>query len=558
MRAVLLAVNASYSHTSLALRYLAAACQQAEVAIDTVEANINERAETIALRLLALEPKILLCSVYIWNRRLIEDVCMRLYTAYPELIVVWGGPEVSSDLEDLFSSLPFLGYLCRGEGEVALPMLLTALRKGQMPSCDGIYARGGQSNEVAKVRHLDDLPYPYDLKEGFSPHKIYYFETSRGCPYTCAYCLSGESGAVRFMSIAVAQSRIAELSSKVRLVKFVDRTFNADPARARELWKILMELPGDCRFHFEICAHLLTEEDFSLLANPKAERFQFEIGLQSASLATLSGIGRLMDPNRILAGVARLVFQSMVEVHLDLICGLPGESLEEVWRSLQAGLSVFPARLHLGFLKVLPGSKLATLMREQGYGVLPYAPYEVLRTPAMSPQDFMVVKQAEQALERFYNARGGRNAIKYALSHLPVRELFPLLSTKEGLGGTPEEVLFLALKDKVPDRVLFRELCLFDFLLQEPHKSAPPSLIFAEDEEGRILRGLVYGDQGALFTLLPHRRFERPGAVLRNLRLGVFSLATIATLGLRGEGKVVFDHSLPPDKRAIAVPAQLG
>jgi len=558
MRAVILGVNASFSHTSLALRYLTAACRQAGVAVDAVEANINERAETIALRLLELEPAILLCSVYIWNRRLVEDVCVRLYTALPELIVVWGGPEGCTDCEELFSTLPYLSYLCLGEGEEVLPLLLTALRTGQAPTYAGIYSREGPGFGVAEVCHLDELADPYGQDEGSSPHKLYYFETSRGCPYSCAYCLSAGSGAVRYMSLDLAKRRLADLSSQVRIIKFVDRTFNADPARARELWKFLMELPGSCRFHFEVCAHLLSEEDFALLDNPKAQRFQFEIGLQSASLPTLARIGRQMNPGRILAGVARLMSQRVVEVHLDLICGLPGEGVDEFWRSLEAALSVFPDRLHLGFLKVLPGSKLASLTRAKGYGVLPYAPYEVLRTPVMSPQDFLAVKKAEHALERFYNSRGGRGAVTYALAHIPPKELFLLLAEKESREGTPEEALYSALSDKVPSSALFRELCLFDFLLQEPHKVAPPSLILGQDEEGRMLRGIVYGDKEVFFNILPHRRLERPGVVLRNLRLGVFSPATLAHLGLQGGGKVVFDHSLPLCERAIAVPEHLG
>ncbi|MBS3938120.1 MAG: DUF4080 domain-containing protein [Peptococcaceae bacterium] len=553
MKAVLLGVNASFSHTSLAVRYLAAACLEKGVALTVVEANINERAENIALRLLGEEPALLLCSVYIWNRNLVEDVCTRLSTMLPELIVVWGGPEVSGNPANLFAKLSFLDYLCQGEGELLMPHLLTALREGRVPKHTGISTRENLEVGSAQVKNLDELPDPYDGEESYSPHKLYYFETSRGCPYSCAYCLSAGGDGVRFMSVDLAKLRLASLSAKVGLIKFVDRTFNADARRARELWSYLLELPGSCRFHFEICAHLLTEADFALLADPRAKRFQFEVGLQTTSPEALALIHRHMSADRVLENVRRLVAAGNVEVHLDLICGLPGEGLADFMQSFDAALGALPDRLHLGFLKVLPGTSLSSLMDEGDYGVLPYAPYEVLRAPGMSPQAFLRVKKMEQALERFYNSRRSRQAVLYALKHTQPNELFASLLGSSLGEGSPEEALCFALATKVPDRYLLQELCRFDFLMHEPHREVPPSLILGVDEERRLLRGIVYGDKENLYKVLPHRRDEKPGAILRHLRLGTFNPATMAHLGLAGRSACLFDHTLPPRERAIAV-----
>jgi len=551
MRAVLLAINASFSHNSLAARYLAAACREKGAPLGIVESNINERAEVITARLVKEEPDILLCSVYIWNRRLMEDVCTRLSVMYPKLKIVWGGPEVGGSLEEMFSRLPFVTYLCQGEGEEALPALLKSVRAGEEPSGAGISSRLSLNMAMATIKHLDTLPDPYENEATLSPHKLHYFESSRGCPYNCAYCLSARESGVRFMSLAFAKKRLKALSAKVKLIKFVDRTFNADPLRARELWQYLLDLPGDCRFHFEICAHLLTEQDFALLDDPRATRFQFEVGLQSTLPSALAAINRPMNPGSVLDKVERLVAQGKVEVHLDLIAGLPSEGLTDFLGSLNAAMSARPHRLHLGFLKILPGTALTALRERDDYGILPYAPYEVLRTPVMTARDFAELKELERALERFYNGRGSKVALGYALQFLSPSELLAQL-VRAG-EGCVEERLYLALAESVPDSALLLELCQFDFLALEPHRQLPPSLARGVGEEGRLLREIIYGELEELWRVVPGRQGEKPGSILRSLRLGVFSKDAMEHLGFVESNAIIFDHSRPIAERMTAI-----
>ena len=555
MRAVLLAVNASFSHNSLAARYLAAACRESGVPLGIVESNINERAEVITARLVQEAPDILLCSVYIWNRRLMEDVCTRISVMYPKLKIVWGGPEVGGSLEEMFSRLPFLAYLCQGEGEEVLPSLLKSLGAGEEPCGVGISSRQYMERTVATVKCLDTLPDPYEKEPTLSPHKLHYFESSRGCPYNCAYCLSARESGVRFMSLAVAKKRLEALSAKVQLIKFVDRTFNADPARARELWQYLLDLPGDCRFHFEICAHLLTEQDFALLDDPRAARFQFEVGLQSTFPSALAAINRPMNPGAVLDKVERLVADGRIEVHLDLIAGLPSEGMTDFLGSLNAALAVRPQRLHLGFLKVLPGTALTALRERDDYGILPYAPYEVLRTPVMTPLNFAELKELERALERFYNGRRSKAALSYALQCLLPSELLAQLARAgEGL---VEERLYLALATSVPDAALLQELSRFDFLALEPHRQLPPSLAPGAGDEGRLLREIVYGELEQLWRLLPSRQGEKPGSILRSLRLGVFCRDTMEHLGFAESNAIIFDHARPINTRMTGITVSL-
>ena len=267
MRPLFLAINASYTHTSLSARYIRAACAQAGIRVDLLETNINERAEKVAHMVAGCSPTVLLCSVYIWNIRLMDDVCTRLKLMFPSMIVIWGGPEVAFSPIDVLARYAYVDALCLGEGEVVAPLILQALGNGDsLDEVEGVACRDGGTITRPEVENLDRLPEPYGANEEFTSNKLYYFESSRGCPYSCAYCLSSAQAGIRFMSIFEAKRRLAVLSRRVPLVKFVDRTFNAHPSRARLLWDYLLHLEGQCRFHFEVCAHLLDDEDFELLS----------------------------------------------------------------------------------------------------------------------------------------------------------------------------------------------------------------------------------------------------------------------------------------------------
>lgn len=551
MQLVLLALNASFVHTSLSARYLSAVCREAGIKLEVVESNINEGAEAISHRVAELRPGLLLCSVYIWNRRLMEDICTRIRLMEPGVIIAWGGPEVSGGWEEILLRED-VDYVACGEGEGLILSLIRALAQNEKPQETGITWRGGPKPEVLSVPDLDDLPFPY-VNETWLQSKIYYFETSRGCPYNCAYCLSSRVG-VRYMSVETAKTHLAQMVGKVPLVKFVDRTFNAEPKRARELWGFLLGALEETRFHFETCAHLLTEDDFRLLADPRAQRFQFEVGLQSASPTSLGAVNRHMDATHTLQAVKRLVQLNTVEVHLDLIAGLPEESLATFLTAVNAALLALPHRLHLGFLKLLPGTLLRQGAKELGLVYLPFAPYEVLRTPHMSPHDFFYLKRLSRVLERYYNSRQAENALRYVLTQgvLTGAEMLEQLSLTESR-TTVQESVYHALQAHVPLPEVLRELCRFDYLLHEPHKRVPEALLGEQQPEDQAVREIVYGDPLRLFAALPHRLGEKPGSVLRQLRWGKFSREALAELCLPDQCEVLFDHSLPRGARVCAL-----
>ncbi|MBT9176313.1 MAG: hypothetical protein DDT20_00626 [Firmicutes bacterium] len=553
MQVVLLALNASFVHTSLSARCLDAVCREAGIKLEVVESNINEGAEVISHRVAELRPKLLLCSVYIWNRRLMEDICTRIRLMDPGVIIVWGGSEVSGGWEEILLRTD-VDYVACGEGEGLILRLIGALEQGEKPQGAGITWRGGPepTAESMPVQALDDLPFPY-VSETWLQNKIYYFETSRGCPYNCAYCLSSREAGVRYMSVETAKTRLSQMAGKVPLIKFVDRTFNAEPKRARELWGFLLGAKEETRFHFEICAHLLTEDDFRLLADPRAQRFQFEVGLQSASPMSLRAVSRHMDATQTLEKVKRLVQLSTVEVQLDLIAGLPEESLATFLTAVNAALLALPHRLHLGFLKLLPGTLLRQRAKELSLVYLPFAPYEVLRTPHMSPHDFFYLKRLSRVLERYYNLRQAENALRYVLGQ-GVLTGAEMLEQLDAADSKPvQECVYLALQTHVPLPQVLRELCRFDYLLHEPHKRVPEALLVEQQPEDQATRDIVYGDPERLVAALPHRRGEKPGSVLRQLRWGKFSREALAELRLPDDCEVLFDHSLPRAARVCVL-----
>lgn len=541
MKTTLLALNSSYSHTSLAARYLQAACRSAGQALSLVEMTVNERAEAVSRAVFATRPDVLACSVYIWNVRMMSDICIRMKLLIPGLAVVWGGPEVMGDEADLRELYPFVDMFCAGEGESVFPALLSELASGRK-------AQGMRSGEPTD---MDLLPDPYSGYGGLENNRLYYFETSRGCPYSCAYCISSSMSGVRFMPESLVLDRVRMLAAELPLIKFVDRTFNADGPRARRLWQGLTSIEGSCRYHCEVCAHLLTEEDFTFLAGPAADRLQFEVGLQSTWLPALTAVNRRIEPQVVLNAVRRLVSLGTVEVHLDLIAGLPGEGCRQFLSSFEQAMSCRPHRLHLGFLKLLPGTDMRAWAAEYGMRYLPFAPYEVLATGDISAEELLSLKNLEEGVELYYNSRRFVHTVSALLDTVSPVQLF------SALAGHPAREADRALYDAAVTsgmaEVAARELVLLDFLLREPHR-APPGWLAEGIDEQAMLREIVYGDKEQLHRALPHRQGHRAGLVLRDLRLCVLSAPVRDHLGLDESSRCfLIDHGQPARARLFPV-----
>lgn len=393
---LLVAINAKYVHTNLAVRslrtYLGSETQ-------ILEYPMQEPIHKLAQRIFTRAPANALVgfSCYLWNIAIVERLCERLKKMRGDIRIVLGGPEVSYDAADVLRRNPAVDYVVSGEGEV--PLL--ALAQGGALPIPGLYAQSGVSCPGAQPPPLGELPFAYADGIDALKGRIIYYETSRGCPFGCRFCLSAGAN-VRYLPLKRALDELSFFAGRnVRQVKLVDRTFNADPARARKIWEHLITLRTNTNFHFEIAAHLLSEEDFSLLAHAPEGRFQFEIGVQSTYAPAREAVHRAEPLERVKYAVRRLRENGNIHLHLDLIAGLPLESFERFGQSYDEIHALNPHALQLGILKALKGSGVREDAAKYGLKFSQYPPYDVLATNALSASDVVRLSRMADIASRF-------------------------------------------------------------------------------------------------------------------------------------------------------------
>lgn len=396
MKALFVAVNAKYVHTNIAVRYLTQVCRREGLDGGFVEFTINEPSSGILEKLYMSDADVYGFSCYIWNIGKVLELCRNLKQLRPRCKILLGGPEVSFNAERILEEYSFIDYVFCGEGEEGICSFLK-----DMPRTRCVL-------KCVKQMSMEELPFPYtevDLRDVVKGEKLVYYETSRGCPFNCAYCLSSVEEGVRFLSVDRVKRELKRFAEAgVMTVKFVDRTFNADKRRALEIWRYCLELEGDTCFHFEIGADLISDEAIELLKAAPMGKLQFEIGVQSTNSQTISEVSRTMNLERLSENVRRLRECTNVMLHLDLIAGLPFEDLESFKRSFNQVYGLNPHVLQLGFLKLLKGSSLRK--RAESYGMIYncFAPYEVFSTNWLSYDDIIKLKCVEDVLERYFNS----------------------------------------------------------------------------------------------------------------------------------------------------------
>lgn len=374
-----------------------------------MEFTINDPLDLVEAEIDRAAPDLVAFSCYIWNIAPILEICDSLKKARPELRILLGGPEVTYDAPALLAMNPAVDFIISGEGEQPWTALLAALPDGPWSGVPALTWREGGtigSNPAAPPLSLDTLPDPYGESPQGLAGRLVYCETSRGCPFSCAFCLSGNPGAVRFLDPERALAGIDALAGSGALaVKFVDRTFNCRRGHAMAVWQGLLRHRGGLRFHFELAGDLLTEEDLAFLAAVPPGLFQFEIGVQSTNPETLAAIGRPQDLGRLAANVRRLAAAGNIHLHLDFIAGLPYEDYERFLASLDFGLDLRPDTLQLGFLKMLKGSSLRREAETLGYVYRRRPPYEIIRNPWLSFSDIRRLKTMAVLIGSFFNER---------------------------------------------------------------------------------------------------------------------------------------------------------
>jgi radical SAM superfamily enzyme YgiQ (UPF0313 family) len=411
MKILLTALNAKYVHTALGLWNIYSFCREDFPELVFREYNINQELAWVFGEIYLESAAAVAFSCNIWNIEPILILCERLKRVAPATRIILGGPEVWDEPAAIMARHPAVDYIIVGEGEIAFREWLVQFHRTEpgWESVAGLIFRRGTEIVVnpprPEIADLSVLPFPYPRDLEAFRRKLIYYETSRGCPYQCQYCLSANERSVRFFPMeTVKRDLLRFIETGIAQVKFVDRTFNCDPERAKEIWRFLLDHPGETNFHFEIVGDRLDDESLRILSEAPAGLFQFEIGVQSVNPETLRLIKRKMDFERLSDRVRRLVGESRVFVHLDLIAGLPGEDYTSFARTVNETLALGPHRLQLGFLKLLHGSGLRAHAAEYGYEYTRETPYEILANHWISYPELLRLKTIEDLLERYYNS----------------------------------------------------------------------------------------------------------------------------------------------------------
>lgn len=488
MKFLLVAVNAKYIHSNPAVYSLKRFAGEYTDAVEIAEYTINNRMEDILEDIYRRKPDVIGFSCYIWNIGMVERLMGELHKLLPKLPVFLGGPEVTYDADKLLRKYPYLIGIFIGEGEATFAQVVKYYVKKNPASLEdipGLMLKSGMTPE-RKPLNLTDVPFLYDDMAPFT-NRIIYYETQRGCPFRCSYCLSSIDKTVRFRDIEVVKKELAFfLEKKVKQVKFVDRTFNCNHDHAMAVWQYLYDHDnGVTNFHFEIAGDILREDEIALVAKMRPGLVQFEIGVQSTNTDTLREIRRVMDIEKLKQVVAALKAAHNVHIHLDLIAGLPYEDYDSFARSFDDVYAMEPEQLQLGFLKVLKGSYMAEMAESYGLVYTDYAPYEVLYTNWLSFTEICRLKRIEEMVEIYYNSGQFAHSLPVMIADLGqgafafYEALADFYEEQGFFVETPSRIyryqaLLSFAKSIHPERQeLYKELLLFDLYVRENLKSRP-------------------------------------------------------------------------------------
>ncbi len=417
MKFVLVGINSKYIHTNLAIRYL----KQASIyPVEKMEFTINQPLDGIFGTLLEAEADVYGFSTYIWNIKEALALAKDLKKVRPQARVVFGGPEVSYETEDFLQKNPAVDEVLRGEGERAWPAYQKALVEGQdlgeVPNL--VYRKKEEiiKNSMAPALDLKDLSDPYLEKEDLT-NKIAYLESSRGCPFHCAFCLSSVLGPVRFVDMDRIYNQIKRLLSYGAVqIKFIDRTFNTSETRAFELMDFIQKLNlENFNFHFEVTADLMTDKMVDYFCQSPKGLFQLEMGIQSTCEKTLQAIGRSMKWERVQSMIQKIYAGGKTHQHVDLIIGLPYEGMAEFKKSFNDTYHLKAHKIQVGFLKVLKGSLLKEKALDYGLIYSDNPPYEILQTPWLTAMEIRQLKVFEDLVDKFHNEGYFKRANAYLM-----------------------------------------------------------------------------------------------------------------------------------------------
>lgn len=574
MKTVLVAINAKYIHSNLAVYSLRSYARTFGYEPELLEFTINQQKDQILKGIYEAKPDLLCFSCYIWNLSYAEEIIEDIKKILPKVTIWAGGPEVSYDAPKFLKRHPEVDGIMCAEGEKTLTELISyyEIGKSQGKSLDGINGIAYQENKtihqtpLRDIMNMDDLVFPYEDLKDFE-HKIIYYESSRGCPFSCSYCLSSIDKKLRFRSFSLVEKELEFfLAHKVPQVKFVDRTFNCKKSHAMAIWTYIKEHDnGITNFHFEVAADLLTEDEIALIQTMRPGLIQLETGVQSTNEKTLAEIHRKTDFEEITRKVKAVQKGENVHQHLDLIAGLPYENYESFGHSFNDVYALKPEQLQLGFLKVLKGSYMAEAA--EGYGCVHKAkpPYEVLGTRWLSYEEILKLKGVEEMVEVYYNSGQFQKTIR-AMEHLfetafSMYEELADFYEKNGYNEVSHtrirryEILQEFLQEKEANLEYFKQLMIFDLYARENMKTRPQ---WANDLSAYKIQILdFYKKEEETPELLTDYQGYQARQTIKMTHIEVFTYDVINENEEKGAYPVLFDYKkrspLTNDAKAVFV-----
>jgi radical SAM superfamily enzyme YgiQ (UPF0313 family) len=439
MKVVLAALNSKFIHSNLAVRYLKEYTKDLNYDCVIKEFSVNDRKEKVLEELICEKPDILAFSCYIWNIEYIEALAKLVNLVKPNIKILYGGPEVTYDSVN-FLNKNIGNYVIYGEGEETYYQFIEYNLKYIYNTNDRVTKNGDSDhsreylsifknikglcfkinsdviiNEPRELMDMNKIVFPYCENDDFK-NKIIYYEASRGCPFSCKYCLSSTIQGVRFLNLERVKNELAFLVNKgIKLIKFVDRTFNCNEKYAMEVWKFIIGMDTETTFHFEISADILTESEIELLAKAPKGRIQFEVGVQTTNNEVLKNINRPIRFEDIKEKVEKVAVNKNIKQHLDLIAGLPGEDFISFKNSFNDVYSIHPEEVQMGFLKILKGSLMEQEASKWEIIYSPYVPYEILKNKYISYEELLKLKRVEEVVDKYYNSGSFSNILNYLL-----------------------------------------------------------------------------------------------------------------------------------------------
>ena len=424
MKILLTTLNSQYVHSNPALKYLYTVSADTSADVELREFTINNEPNYIYGELVRANYDLVCFSCYIWNIEQTKAIAADFKKARPDVKIALGGPEVSFNAHIFMQENPWVDYVLCGEGEYSFYRFLQVLDDADRPfnTVPGlVYRQDGKIyvNQQIEPMDFNDIPFLYSVLECESD-KVIYYESARGCPFKCSYCLSSIDKSIRPLDLDRVKADLGYfLFKRVMQVKFIDRTFNYDENRAYEIFRYLIENDnGKTNFHFEICADLLTERLLSLLRKARKGLFQFEIGIQSTNPETLAAVNRKENVYPVLYNIEKLIALGNIHIHVDLISGLPYETYELFERSFDKVYNLGADAFQMGFLKVLKGTPLSFMCHEYEIIARDKAPYEIISNRWLNSVELARLKTVEKMLDIYYNRGGFKNTIDFLMKEL--------------------------------------------------------------------------------------------------------------------------------------------